>query len=151
MRRVSHTDILLDHLLGIDLAGFDVTDFPVTSGLLAQHVLSLDTIGGWYRDLLLRGQLIMPSMAAPLWPASPFVTTGALYDDLQRYAREQRARDMPTREAMGKYLNDLGLTQQRPRGAVQGEAARPRGYTLGTLEAARAHYTARAGLPLDDD
>jgi hypothetical protein len=138
---------LLHDMLNRDISSFNPGDFPVTDELQEQRIQSASVVHKWYRDLLARGHLVGQSHVVRPWPETGKFATDDLVEDMREFCRQQHVlgADRPSREDLGKFLSgDLSLRNKRLRRAG---GDRPRGYTLGTWDDARAAYTAATRLP----
>jgi hypothetical protein len=144
----------LRHLLDLDLAGFNVRDFPRTEMLEDQKLASLDQHAKWLLNRLVFGT--MSQLGEPIWRnvgkdkiivghAWPdWASTEQLYAD---YSTEIRSNGQPRfmldAASFGRMLSRY-FKPSRP-GSHRG-CGRTRGYALGDLESARKSFAAFHGL-----
>jgi hypothetical protein len=114
---------------------------PVTDGLRRQRLLSLGVEFKWYLDCLSRGYFTLCDGGWNEW-----LSTDTLYRSYEIYARENHERRPIGREDFGKFLNDMGCRALRPRAI--GAETRPRGYTIGRLDDARAAFVKATKLEI---
>jgi hypothetical protein len=163
---------MLHDLLAMDLTGFDVRDVPTTAGLHEQRKLSLPVPERWWLDVLHRGYVFKSKLGleAVLGDWMPNVATELLFASYTDYAEKARDRrpmsrvtfggfmvslnaisgrfaDLPTGEKIADVENPHGGTNRKA--AVVRHPSRPKGYSLGSLSAARADFCRATGLVID--
>jgi len=155
---------MLHDMLNHDLFGFDVRQVPQTEALDAQKRLSLDSLHCWWLSVLKRGFVYRSRHGAPMftcWDA--FVATELLYRSYLQWCLETRESQPMGREQLGVMMNGL-YKSCRPRGShpvyeieiigpIKKEPAvlqeRPHGYSVGSLNHARAVFSKKTKIPVD--
>jgi hypothetical protein len=131
---------MLDDLLHHRLDGFEVRDIPATAARRDQMVQSLEGEQAWLFYVLALG-----SVGAGVTAWVPWVSTRALQESHEAWAKGGRFRHAADPATLGKYLA-LFFRATRPR---RDNPDRERGYWLGSLDEARSRFCEITGLPLD--
>ena len=162
-------EAMLHDLLAIDLTFANVRRVPVTEGLQQQRKLSLGTSEAWWMDVLHRGYVFRSKLGLEAffadWHAE--LSTEVLFASYEAFAKERHERHAMSRETFGRFMTNVtGGKPKRMANAAIGERiadvqnlhggtsrraevtkhARPPGYVLGALDAARAVFTQKTGL-----
>jgi hypothetical protein len=106
--------LLLRHLQGVDLAGFDANAAPVTAALLAQKHASLGPVHDWWLACLDDGRFVAADFEGG-W-GQP-VECERLRAAFRRWATKDRniRGRLPTDIEVGKALSQAGVERSRPR------------------------------------
>lgn len=165
-------EAMLHDLLHYDLTGFNVRHVFVTDALEHQKKLTLSTTESWWLDVLLRGYVYKSKLGLESHFSQwhEFATTELLFTSYTEFAERHHERHPLSRETLGRFLIKMGGKAKRPKHGVVGEhmidepagssfgttrrtavleRARPCGYHLGTLEAARDSFTTTTHLTMD--
>jgi hypothetical protein len=163
-------EAMLYDLLQRDLSKVDLRTVPITEALKKQRKLSLDTTHNRWLDCLYRGYVFDSRLGLEddwqKW--HEFLPTEVLYASYLAFAERRRERHPLSREFLGRWIREQGGAQKnRPQGRhAVGEhmvdattrrvaellmCDRPRGYHLGSLEAARNAFADTVGFGIDWD
>jgi phage/plasmid-associated DNA primase len=152
---------MLHDLLNRDLSGFDVRTVPQTEALADQKRHSLDSLQRWWSTVLHRGFVYRSRHGSQTFiDWNDFVSTELLYNSYLQWCRETRESRPKSRVQLGKMMTGL-YQRSRPDGfypiyevEVIGpdekkhavEQNRPYGYSVGTLDQARAAFSEKTGI-----
>jgi hypothetical protein len=129
-------------LLATDLSTFNVRDKPNTGEFLEQKLMSLDHIPRWWHDLLLGGSMGDESA----WPN--FISTMTIINGVVDVAGSrlyQKPAALTIANEMLKLCPSAEKTQK------QDQFGRSRGYSLPSLQQARAEFEEYIGGPVQWD
>jgi hypothetical protein len=143
-------------MLNRDTAGHDIRDVPQTEALADQKLHSLDTIDRWWLAVLERGYVWRSRFGASIFSEwHEFVSTELLNASYLQWCGDHRVNYPMSRVQLGKRMTEW-YRPFRPQagdwriiGEVESLAQksdpivkkeRPPGYTLGSLEEARARF-----------
>jgi hypothetical protein len=169
MKNGGHEAMLHD-LQHYDLTGFNVRAVPQTKGLEEQRKLSLPIAESWLLDVLMRGFIFESRLGLNKFVRQWFdkVSTDLLFASYEAFATKYRERHPLSRERFGVFMRKMGAKPCRLTDAPVGEhiadassgsgttrqaqvlrEARPYGFHLGSLDAARSAFTKATGLNVE--
>ena len=154
---------MIHDLLRLDIANFEVRDFPDTDGLVEQKMHSLDTLDRWWLAVLERG-FIWRSRYGIIefgkW--TEFVSTELLHRSYHQWCDDERVQRRASRVEIGKRMTEVYQSARPDGNHVIGEiesatpgfldhdvivrANRPPGYVLDVLSIARARFSDQRGV-----
>ena len=161
-------EAMLHDLLAMDLTTFNVRAVPQTEGLQSQKKLSLGTTESWWQDCLERGYVFRSKLGLEAvlsaWHAK--ISTELLFASYIEFASRRGERRLLSREGFGGFFVGFGAEPKRWRNGLVGEHIidvgnmhggtsrkaeiirqdRAHGYSLGTLDEARATFENFTGL-----
>ncbi len=164
-------EAMLYDLMHYDLSQFNVRDVPRTKGLQQQQKLSLSTVDLWWKECLDRGYVYKSKIGLSdtfhRWMDT--ISPDLLHASYLEFAEKRRERHPLGLEGITKYLIDQGCTKTRPTTGIVGEEIRdvpnafggtsraacaihkdrPRSLHLGSIDMARAGFSAKTHLTGD--
>jgi hypothetical protein len=147
-------EAMVHDLLAMDLSGFNVRAKPNTNELLEQKLQSLGPVQRWWHDVLYRGDVFNDTsvgsdrdenvhMGYPRWP--DFISTAHAIEGVM-YVAGGRTFRKPSAFDLVKTFKELCPSAPQQQKVFAG--ARHRGFTLPTLELARADFEQYIGAPV---
>lgn len=137
----------MDHLLKVDLSGFNVHKPPRTPWLMEQAIQSLDPYDGWLLDLLQTGEINrkVAGFPSPIRLLEDEVTVVSKSDVREAFQASRQGRSIRSTSidnTLPKYLHKLGVASDRE-GPREG---RKRVYRFPPLRTMRAKWETLYGL-----